>query len=313
MNDFYIFQDVSFEDEVPVKYYLSSIEDTWAHWHKEIEIIFLLSGELQITVDDTKHELKADDIILINSNQIHSIKGNNDLTYVLHIIPEVISRIHGSDELHHFNLNTIGVSLERKSFDSIKYILAKIGIELTKRKEGYQFFLWSYVYELLGHIFRQCPYEVVKNGSKSEDLVKISSIINYITDNHTKSLSISNIAEALNMSDLTLSKFFKEKTGLSILFYIQIVRIDHAKLLLKSDASIIDIAQECGFYSLPTFYRAFKKVTGLSPNEFRSSRAHSAPGNNTETLIYSGVPYTDDYDLLYKYLYPILRKDPIYP
>lgn len=313
MNDFYVFEDVSFKDEVPVQYYLSSIEDTWAHWHKEIEIVFLLSGELLITIDDAKHYLKAGDIILINSNQIHSMKGNNDLTYVLHIIPEVISRIHGSDELHNFSLNTIGVSQERKSFDSIKYILAKIGIELTKRKEGYQFFLWSYVYELLGHIFRQCPYEVVKNGSKSEDLVKISSIINYIKDNYAQDLSIITIAEALDMSDLTLSNFFKEKTGLSVLFYLQIIRIDQAKTLLRSDAPIVDIAQECGFNSIPTFYRTFKKITGLSPNEYRSSKVHSDQGNNKETLIYSGISHTDDYDLLYKYLYPILRRDSIYP
>jgi len=308
MNDFYVFQDLSFKDEVPVQYYLSSIEDTWAHWHKEIEIVFLLSGELLITIDDAKHYLKAGDIILINSNQIHSIKGNNDLTYVLQIIPEVISRIHGSEELHHFNLNTIGVSLERKSFDSIKYILAKIGIELTKKKEGYQFFLWSYVYELVGHIFRQCPYEVVENGTKTEGLRKVSSIINYIKDNYAQDLSISTIAEALDMSELTLSNFFKEKTGLSVLFYLQITRINQAKTLLRSDAPIVDIAQECGFNSIPTFYRTFKKITGLSPNEYRSIKVHSDQGNNIETLFYSGINHTDDCDLLYKYLYPILRQ-----
>lgn len=307
MNEFYIFQEINFSDEVPVRYCFASIEDTWAHWHKEIEILFLLSGELQITVDDAEYILKTGDIVLINSNQIHSIKGNNDLTYVLQFIPEVISKIYGNEELHQFNLNTVGSDFEEESVDELKSILAKIGIELSKRREGYKFYLWAHVYELVGHIFRHCTYEVIKNDIRADDLRKISSIINYITDNHEKYLSIKMIADALNMNDLTLSKFFKEKTGLSILFYLQIVRITHAKSLLKSDTSIIDIAQECGFYSLPTFYRTFKKITGISPNEFKMGKAYNVPKDDLQMQGYSGIDYTNDYALLYKYLFPIIK------
>ncbi|MDD4201113.1 MAG: cupin domain-containing protein, partial [Eubacteriales bacterium] len=115
MNEFYFFQDMSFSDAAPVQYVLSSIEDTWAHWHKEIEILFLLSGELQLTVDNTKYNLKTGDIILINSNQIHSINGNNDLAYILQFVPEVISRVYGSEELYQFNLNTASLDLGKEA------------------------------------------------------------------------------------------------------------------------------------------------------------------------------------------------------
>lgn len=307
MNEYYIFENINLSDEIPVRYCFASIEDTWAHWHKEIEILFLLSGELQITVDDVKYSLKTGDIIMINSNQIHSIKGNNDLTYVLQFIPDVITKIYGGEELPQFNLNTADLNIKQESVDRIKSILAKIGIELAKRKTGYQFYLWSHVYELVGYIFRHCPYEVVKNDIKDEDLRKISSIINYITDNYGKCLSIKTIAEAVQMSELTLSKFFKQKTGLSILFYLQIVRINRAKALLKSDVSVIDLAQECGFYSLPTFYRTFKKITGISPSEFKKGKAHHVRKDDLQMEGYSVINYTHDYALLYKYLYPILR------
>ncbi len=307
MNEFYFFQDMSFSDAAPVQYVLSSIEDTWAHWHKEIEILFLLSGELQLTVDNTKYNLKTGDIILINSNQIHSIKGNNDLAYILQFVPEVISRVYGSEELYQFNLNTASLDLGKEAVDSIKSILAKIGIELIKKKEGYQFYLWSYVYELVGHIFRYCPYGIVKKGPKAEDLSKISTIINYITEHHVENLSITAIAGALNMSDLTLSKFFREKTGLSVLFYLQIVRINHAKSLLKTEAPIIEIAQECGFYSLPTFYRTFKKITGISPYEFKKGMAHSLLRDDLKVLGFSGISYTGDSDLLFSHLHPLLK------
>ena len=93
MNEFYFFQNLSFSDAAPVQYYSSSIEDIWAHWHKEIEILFLLAGELQVTVGDEKYNLKTGDIVLINSKRIYSIKGTNDLTYILQLVPDLIRRI----------------------------------------------------------------------------------------------------------------------------------------------------------------------------------------------------------------------------
>lgn len=306
MNEFYTFEDIKLPDAIPVRYFFVSIEETWAHWHKEIEILFLLKGELQIIVENAKYNLGAGDIILINSNQIHSIKGSNNLILVLQFVPEVISRVCGNEEFQQFNLNTADSNLAKKSIDKIKSILAKIGMELSKNREGYKFYLWSYLYELVGYIFRYCPYEIVKNGIKTEDLKKVSSIINYVTENHGDCLSIKIIAEALNMCELTLSRFFKEKTGLSILFYLQIVRINHAKSLLEPDASIVDIAQECGFNSLPTFYRIFKKITGSSPLEYKKSNVKNEGKNDFEKQGYSGIDHTKDYSLLYKYLEPLI-------
>lgn len=306
MNEYYIFEDIKLADAIPVRYFFVSIEETWAHWHKEIEILFLLTGELQITIENAKYNLVTGDIILINSNQIHSIKGRNNLILVLQFVPEVISRVCGNEEFHQFNLNTVDSNLEKKTIDKMKSILAKIGMELSKNSEGYKFYLWSYVYELVGYIFRYCPYETVENDIKTEDLKKVGSIIKYINENYVKCLSIKVIAEALNMCDLTLSKFFKKKTGLSILFYLQIVRINHAKSLLKSNASIVDIAQDCGFNSLPTFYRVFKNLTGISPLEYKKSKTNNEAKNDLEEQGYSGIDHTKDYSLLYKYLEPLI-------
>jgi AraC-type DNA-binding domain-containing proteins len=305
MNEFYIFEDIEFTEKIPVKYFIAAIEESWAHWHNEIEILFILSGTLQITVEEAKYDLKAGDIILINSNQIHSITGKDDLTFVLQFVPELIYKIYGNQELYRFNLNTADSSLKKESTDKLKSILAKIGIEYSKRRDGFKFYLWSYIYELVGYIFRYCNYETVKNDLiKTEDLKKVSAIINHINGNFNKFISMKTIAEALNMSDLTLGKFFKEKTGLSVMFYLQIVRINHAKQLLESsEASIIDVAQDCGFYSLPTFYRVFNKIVGISPSEYKKTKQHHVFKNHLQLVQgYLVVDSINEYALLYKYL-----------
>lgn len=307
-NEFYVFEDIDFTEKIPIKYFIAAIEDSWAHWHNEIEILFLLSGTLQITVEDAHHDLKSGDIILINSNQIHSIKGKNNLTFVLQFVPESIYRIYGNQQLYYFNLNTADSCLKKESVNKLKSILANIGIEYSKRRDGYKFYLWSCFYELIGFIFRYCNYKAISSDLiNMQDLKKVSDIINYVTENFDKFISIKTIAEGLNMCDLTLSKFFKEKTGLSILSYLQIVRINHAKRLLEStDTPIVDIAQECGFYSLPTFYRVFNKIVGVSPSEFKKAEVHKENNSYKDyrQLVqgYLAVLPINEYVLLYKYL-----------
>ncbi|HPU62820.1 MAG TPA: helix-turn-helix transcriptional regulator, partial [Mobilitalea sp.] len=67
-------------------------------------------------------------------------------------------------------------------------------------------------------------------------------------------------------------KVYKKKTGISLKNYINEYRIERAKeLLLTSDKSISDIAEAVGFDNFSYFSTLFKKVTGLSPKEFKDN------------------------------------------
>lgn len=84
-------------------------------------------------------------------------------------------------------------------------------------------------------------------------------------------LSATVIGETLNLSGPYLSRMFKEKYGVSILHYIANTRIDHAKkLLLESEKSIQEIAEESGFLSSNVFIKSFKKQEGVTPGTYRS-------------------------------------------
>lgn len=177
MNEFYIFEDIEYIEKIPVKHFAAAIEESWAHWHNEIEILFVLSGTLQITVEEARYDLKTGDIILINSNRIHSIKSEDNLTFVLQFIPELIYQIYGSEQSYFISLNTAASELKKETADKLKSVLARIGIEYSRMREGYKFFLWSYFYEFVGCLFRYCDYETHSSDSnRSEDLKRISAI-----------------------------------------------------------------------------------------------------------------------------------------
>ncbi len=93
----------------------------------------------------------------------------------------------------------------------------------------------------------------------------------FIQENQAEDLSLGQVAKAVNMSAFYFCKMFKKSTGLNFTNYVSRVRIEKAKnLLLNRNLRVSEIAYEVGFQSLTHFNRAFKRIMGQSPTEYRS-------------------------------------------
>lgn len=107
-----------------------------------------------------------------------------------------------------------------------------------------------------------------QSGQKSGNLV--SMIVKYIQDHYTQDLGLEQIADEMGVSVKYVSRIFKDKTGVYLTDFINQIRIDKAKeLLVHTDMRVNDIAGSIGINSRTTFLRVFKKVEGVSPNEYR--------------------------------------------
>jgi AraC family L-rhamnose operon regulatory protein RhaS len=72
------------------------------------------------------------------------------------------------------------------------------------------------------------------------------------------------------MSRRHFTQLFREQTGTSWTDYVSGLRVDYAcRLLRETERSVLAIAFECGYDELSSFYRAFKRRTGLPPSEWR--------------------------------------------
>lgn len=100
---------------------------------------------------------------------------------------------------------------------------------------------------------------------------KIKQAIVYINVNYTGDISRENLAASLDISPNHLGKFFKVHTGKKINEYINELRISDASKMLREqkNENIISIAFSVGFESLSTFNRAFLKVMGVTPTEYK--------------------------------------------
>jgi AraC-like DNA-binding protein/ligand-binding sensor protein len=93
----------------------------------------------------------------------------------------------------------------------------------------------------------------------------------FIEEHQTEDLSLGQVAKAVNASSFYFCKVFKKATGINFTDYVSRVRIEKAKnLSLNPNLRISEIAFEVGFQSLTHFNRVFKKITGMSPSEYRA-------------------------------------------
>ncbi len=98
----------------------------------------------------------------------------------------------------------------------------------------------------------------------------IDQINRYIWDNIDKDLKLSDLAEKFPYSESHLRLLFRKRMGMSLGTFIQKVKLNRAfSLLVNSELNVSQVAQACGYDSIYSFSRAFKKSTGLSPLAYR--------------------------------------------
>lgn len=99
----------------------------------------------------------------------------------------------------------------------------------------------------------------------------IKNIMSYINANYMDSnLGLAKISTEFGISEGYVSSMFKEQAGVNFADYVESIRIDKAcQLLREEDITITDISDMVGYNSVQSFRRAFKRVKGIQPKEFR--------------------------------------------
>ena len=118
------------------------------------------------------------------------------------------------------------------------------------------------------------PTESMSDGSERHNSIVFDQIIPYIDAHVTESISVDSIAEHVSMNPQYMMRLFKKETGRTILVYVTDKRVKLAKeYLTKTDMSIEEITEKVGYYSAAHFNSVFKRVTGMSPGQYRKNRS----------------------------------------
>lgn len=305
----YTYENIEMDDHLPVHMFLHSTHQVPNHWHDSIEILFVLKGKLELFTKDRFRELNEEDLFLINANEIHAIKAEeNNLVLALQIPVSYLLLIEPQIERMLFDCNSAAASYEEQSkFDELRTLLAEMMLLHNKRPQGYHLRIQSCLLNLtylLMQGFREQDQSPEKHDDKHrERLLRITS---YVKENYNRAINIQQLALQEYLTVPYLSRFFKEYMGTSFTKYVNAVRLDKAvKDLTLTNLSITQIANDHGFPNLKSFNAVFKEFYRQTPGEYRKTvldGRSSFQKSSVAQFNYFDMNPTQAFESLFKYL-----------
>jgi AraC-like DNA-binding protein len=256
--------------------------------HDFPELCICLSGVAEIQASGTCRRLERGHILIVPAGVSHS-------TGVLHAVvsrPETISSrllwlgifpygavVNLCESLNGLHQSTPRqLLLERHIYPHIQELV----LELKHADYRYELLARCSLLQALTHVCRglsvtEAEGKFTTMGAprpvESDDNI-VGRARRYVHHNFDSNLDLDTITSAVSANKAHLCRAFKRDTGLTVMDYLARVRIDAGKRLLLTSLKVSAIAQLVGYDDPYYFSRVFKKLTGLSPSEFRDQHRH---------------------------------------
>ena len=248
------------------------------HWHKSLEMTYVLKDSYcEVSVNGRKHILKENDIVLINSGEIHGVESQPvKLENTIIGISIIIDYKFLKENYSNFDNIIFVLDENKKELELMKEKFKEI-IEIYDSKENNEFYyvkVISIIYEIIYLLFYNFMEEkklssVIKTQKHIDRLKKITQ---YINENYREPITLEEAAHYFGLSREHLARNFKKYMDTTFKEYLTSVRLYNAnKELMNTDYSVLQIALDNGFPDARSFINKFKEVYKETPNKYRKN------------------------------------------
>lgn len=249
-------------------------ENMSTHFHPEIELDFVVSGCLSVMVKDTASLLNRDDCILMNPGVSHSLHCQTDDTIFCRVLFSCrsIAAVSGKENTLFYCNST---AEDHPKYHELQKIFHALIYDHVQKPRNTSCLKKSNLYKLLDCLLEYFQIDPKAIGADYVDDLRMMQIVQYVDQNFTLKISLSDLAEQLYMSKSTLSRFFKKQTGIYFTDYVNQIRLKYATDdLLYSSKTITKIAVDNGFSNVSSFNKVFRENYGLTPTQFRAQETN---------------------------------------
>lgn len=219
------------------------------HWHTEHEFIYVSEGVVELITDNASYILNCGMSAFLASEEIHCIRGSIDS--ITHIIKTSV----GNEITDNKQLASPVIS----SFSDAEAFVLKISDEQKKKYGG--IVSDCIATQLIAEIFRSEKINI----SSQKDKQKNKQLLEWITSNCSH-ITFEDTAEYMNFSKSYFSKYFQTLTGMKFTNYLNILKVSSAiEKITNGEKNMTEISISCGFGTIRSFNRIFKKLTGYTP------------------------------------------------
>ena len=249
------------------------------HWHDELEIIYVKSGFLTVSISGENYIGTPGDAFVVSPGNLHFMGSQaGEVDYFTFLFPLEYISFCTDDMLDDKLLTPLKnghLMIRPRIKDAAKELCEQLAeIYMAKNDEKKleiavqiktKIILLQFILEMWEKGF------VIENDKSGRNTIE-KEMISYIQQNFTGKISLKEFGEQFHLSEKYISRYFKEHFHITLSQYITYLRLENAKQLLQdTDLSVTETAMQSGYQNVSYFIRSFKKAYGISPLKYRNS------------------------------------------
>lgn len=274
-----LFEKTTYDDDFPMSIRIANVSEYPLHYHKDVEFVYVLKGEVHLKCLCSDYTLKEGNIFINNSREVHSLNatGRDNAVAIIQISTRFFTQyfptLHKACYMTYINDNTY------PKLDGLRKMLLNILLDYSRRNFNYKsncIYQMIEVIRYLNQNFNLFAFDGqnVINFKSDHPVIagRISRIINYVYENHADKITLEDIAKSENLSTYYLSHLIRDYMGISFQEFLCFARVEMSEiLLLQTDRRISTIAKDVGFSTTAYFEKYFLKWYKRTPEEHRKA------------------------------------------
>ncbi|UOQ96754.1 AraC family transcriptional regulator [Hymenobacter sp. 5317J-9] len=260
------------------------------HYHPELELHYVIKGEGVRLMGDNISNFSSGEIVLLGANLPHTWRCNEEYfqgnpekeveAIVIQFLPECLGRyLFGLPEAYLipklFEKAKSGLLITGKA----KAKLAPLMRQAVHATDLDRIIIFLSILKILSETAEvktiASEHHAFKQSNES-DVQRINKVCNYTLSNYKKEITLDEIASISNLSVTSFCRYFKLITKKTYYDFLIEIRISQAcRQLIEDKLPTEVICFECGFNNVSNFYRHFKKITKMTPLEYKKKYLHS--------------------------------------
>ncbi|PWL98755.1 MAG: hypothetical protein DBY05_09670 [Clostridiales bacterium] len=255
-----IFYEAFHDKTDKVEFFQSAHDDTFVHFHRCIELIYVTDGAIDCEVGEEKFRAKKDELIFARKCAPHALAAAPDfVNYVL-----IIGQRYSDDFLGIFQTETLPAHLDDAEFNRslLPHFEALNHLRDTDSELVKKGYINIIIGSLLAH-YKRIPVPA------TPQMGVVLGALNYIDEHFAEPISLDSISSVFGYNKYYFSRLFNTYIGENLNNYINTVRIRNLVSAAKKtdNPNLSELVFGSGFDSMTTFYRSFSRLYDRSPTE----------------------------------------------
>ena len=241
------------------------------HIHDEYELYMCLDGKITFYLNDKNHTLNKGDMIFINERLPHKTEASKGCSgFFIQMKPaHDISALNLMQHNNSHSLFKAGTEVNQL----LSVCMLNILKEYREKALSFEDFIKADVFKIFAILYRYNIITNPENYYNTKELTKLMPVFEYISKNYNKKIVLSDVSGLLNIDKSHFCRIFKKAVNVSMIDYVNLVRITKSEeLLLTTKMSIDEIAEAAGFLSTAYYCKLFKRYKTCSPAQYRKHK-----------------------------------------